>query len=105
MEERDRLNDKVLETKWQLRAALNNMAQGLVMIDSKARILVANAQYRQMYQLPPELLGPTASSATCLQYRASKGLFTGDVKAMVDAILARISKGNTSSSSAWRTAA
>jgi PAS domain S-box-containing protein len=93
MEERDKLNDKVLETKWQLRAALNNMAQGLVMIDSKARILVANAQYRQMYQLPPELLGPDCKLGDLLEYRASKGLFTGDVKAMVDAILARISKG------------
>jgi HAMP domain-containing protein len=31
--ERDRFNDKYLETKWQLQAALDNMAQGLVMID------------------------------------------------------------------------
>jgi PAS domain S-box-containing protein len=93
MEERDRLNDKVLETKWQLRGALNNMAQGLVMIDSKARILVANAQYRKMYQLPPEILGPDTKLGDLLEYRASKGLFTGDVQAMVDAILARISKG------------
>jgi PAS domain S-box-containing protein len=93
MEQRDRLNDKVLETKWQLRAALNNMAQGLVMVDSKARILVANAQYRKMYQLPPELLGPDCKLGDVLEYRASKGLFTGDVQAMVDAILARISKG------------
>ncbi len=93
MEERDKLNDKVLETKWQLRAALNNMAQGLVMVDSKARILVANTQYRKMYQLTPELLGPDCKLGDVLEYRASKGLFTGDVKAMVDAILARISTG------------
>jgi PAS domain S-box-containing protein len=93
MEERDKLNDKVLETKWQLRAALNNMAQGLVMMDSKARILVANAQYRKMYQLPPELLGPDCKLGDVLEYRSSKGLFTGDVQAMVDAILARISRG------------
>ena len=31
--ERDKLNDKYLETKWQLSAALNNMPQGLVMYD------------------------------------------------------------------------
>jgi PAS domain S-box-containing protein len=93
MEQRDRLNDKVLETKWQLRAALNNMAQGLVMMDSKARILVANAQYRTMYQLPPELLGPDCKLSDLLEYRSSKGLFSGDVEAMVETILARISKG------------
>lgn len=93
MEQRDRLNDKVLETKWQLRAALNNMAQGLVMVDSKARILVANAQYRKMYQLPPELLGPDCKLGDVLEYRASNGLFAGDVQATVDSILARISEG------------
>ena len=93
MEERDKLNDKVLETKWQLRAALNNMAQGLVMIDSKARILVANAQYRKMYQLPPELLGPDCKLSDVFEYRVSKGLFAGNVQTMVDTILARISKG------------
>lgn len=93
LEQRDKLNDKVLETKWQLRAALNNMAQGLVMIDSKARILVANAQYRKMYALPPELLGPDCKLGDVLQYRASNGLFTGDVQGMVDTILARISRG------------
>jgi HAMP domain-containing protein len=36
--ERDRLHDKYLETKWQLQAALNNIAQGLVMIDAKTKI-------------------------------------------------------------------
>jgi hypothetical protein len=35
--ERDKLNDKYLETKWQLSAALNNMPQGLVMFDSKTK--------------------------------------------------------------------
>ena len=51
MGERDKLNDKYLETKWQLSAALNNMAQGLVMINSKARILVANIKFRAMYRV------------------------------------------------------
>src|SRR5882724_3104911 len=68
LEQRDKLNDKVLETKWQLRAALNNMAQGLVMIDSKATILVANAQYRKMYQLPPEILGQDCKLGDVLEY-------------------------------------
>jgi PAS domain S-box-containing protein len=93
LEQRDRLNDRFLETKWQLRAALDNMALGLVMMDSKARILLANAQYRKMYQLPPTIFGPNCKLGDILEYRASKGLFAGDVQATVDTILARISKG------------
>ena len=93
MEKNERLNDKFLETKWQLHAALNNMAQGLVMIDSKARILIANSQFRKMYQLPPEIFGPDCTLQGILEYRASKGLFAGDVEATVNATFARIAKG------------
>jgi PAS domain S-box-containing protein len=93
MEQRDRLNDKFLETKWQLRAALDNMAQGLVMIDSKAKILIANTQYKKMYQLPPELFGPNCTLADVLEYRAKIGLFVGNVQAAVEAILTRVAKG------------
>jgi HAMP domain-containing protein len=35
--ERDKFNGKYLETKWQLQAALDNMAQGLVMIAGDRR--------------------------------------------------------------------
>jgi PAS domain S-box-containing protein len=90
MEERKILNDKFLETKWQLRAALNNMAQGLVMVNSNARILIANAQYRRMYQLPPDIFTADCTLADILEYRAKNGTFVGDVQVTVNAILARI---------------
>jgi PAS domain S-box-containing protein len=93
VEQRDRLNDKFLETKWQLRAALDNMAQGLVMVNSKAKILMANAQYRKMYQLPPELFGADCTLEDVLEYRAKNGLFAGNVQVTVNAILTRIAKG------------
>jgi PAS domain S-box-containing protein len=93
MEERNILNDKFLETKWQLRAALNNMAHGLVMVNSNARILIANAQYRRMYQLPPDIFGADCALGDILEYRAKKGTFVGDVQTTVNAILARIATG------------
>src|SRR5690242_8231308 len=40
--ERDNLDDKYQAKKWQLDAAINNMAQGLIMLDSKANVLVTN---------------------------------------------------------------
>jgi len=96
MGERDKLHDKYLETKWLLRAALNNMAQGLIMIDSKARVLMTNVRFRQMYQLPPEMIGPDTTLRDILAYRAEKGLFTGNVEDFLKALLARIAKGKPS---------
>lgn len=94
--ERDRLNDKYLETKWQLSAALNNMAQGLVMIDSKAKILMTNIRFRTMYELPPHIFGPDTTLRDILTYRAEKGLFLGDIDAFMEGILARIARGKPS---------
>jgi PAS domain S-box-containing protein len=94
--QRDKLNDKYLETKWQLSAALNNMPQGLVMMDSKARILMTNVRFREMYQLPPEMIGPAATLRDILTYRAEHGLFEGNVDEFLKAILGRIASGRPS---------
>jgi PAS domain S-box-containing protein len=91
--ERDRLNDKYLETKWQLSAALNNMAQGLVMIDAKGKVLTTNRRYRTMYQLPPEIIGPDSTLRDLLAYRAENGMFQGDVDKFMASILERVAKG------------
>ncbi len=94
--ERDKLNDKYLETKWQLSAALNNMPQGLVMFDSKAKILMTNIGFRTMYELPPHIIQPETTVRDILVYRASKGLFTGNVDDFMVDILDRIAKGKPS---------
>jgi PAS domain S-box-containing protein len=94
--ERNRLNDKYLETKWQLRAAINNMAQGLVMIDARGKILMTNRRYRAMYELPAELIGPECTLRDILAYRAEKGLFLDDVDKYIATILDRIAKGKPS---------
>ena len=72
--ERDKLNDKYHEAKWQLSAALNNMPQGLLMIDSRAKVLMTNLRFRTMYQLPPHIIGPSTTLRDLLIYRAEKGL-------------------------------
>ncbi|MDB5583292.1 MAG: hypothetical protein JWR80_8468 [Bradyrhizobium sp.] len=93
MGERDRLNDKYLETKWQLGAALNNMPQGLVMMDSKAKILITNIGFRTLYQLPPHIMGPDTTLKDIMTYRAKKGLFTGSVDDFIVAVLDRMAEG------------
>jgi PAS domain S-box-containing protein len=94
--ERDRLNDKYLETKWQLSAALNNMVQGLIMIDAKGRVLMTNRSYRTMYRLPQETIGPDCTLRDLLAYRAESGLFQGDIDKYMAAILKRVAKGSPS---------
>ena len=94
--QRDKLNDKYLETKWQLSAALNNMPHGLVMIDSKAKILMTNVQFRKMYELPTELIRADTTLADILTYRKEKGLFKGDIDQFLKAILGRIASGKPS---------
>jgi PAS domain S-box-containing protein len=91
--QRDRMHDKYLETKWRLAAALNNMAQGLVMIDARGKVLITNRQYRTIYQLPPHIFGPDTTLRDTLAYRAENGMFVGDIDKFVAVILDRVAEG------------
>jgi PAS domain S-box-containing protein len=96
MGERDVLTDKYHATKWQLSAAINTMPQGLIMLDGRANVLVINDQYRKMYGLPSAIKAGS-SLQDILKHRAENGLFTGDVKKYLAAIIARISTREPSS--------
>ena len=58
-------------------AALNNMSQGLCMVDAEQRLVVCNKRYVQMYGLPPELTRPGTRMIDILQDRIAKGLYAG----------------------------
>ena len=94
--ERDRFNEKYNVTKWQLSAAINSMAQGIIMLDAKATVLAINDPYRKIYGLPPGIKAGS-SLADILKHRVENGLFTGDASAYVAAIVARIAKREPSS--------
>jgi PAS domain S-box-containing protein len=96
MGERDSIIDKYHTKKWQLSAAINNMPQGLIMLDARAKVLVINDQYRKMYGLPSTVKAG-ASLEDILQFRVENGLFTGNVEKYLAAIVARISKQEPSS--------
>lgn len=89
--ERDEYSDRYLETKWQLQAAINSMPQGMIMLDSKANVLVINDHYRQMYRLPATIkVG--SSLQDIVQYRIDGGQLAGDAATYVSTILDRIGK-------------
>ena len=89
LQQRDALNDKYYATKWQLSAAINNMPQGLLMLNSAADILVINDQYRKMYGLPVDIKSGS-SLEQVLKCRVSSGLFSGSISKYLAQIVARI---------------
>ena len=62
-------------------AALQNMSHGLCMIDSSQKLLVANDRYRQIYNLPKELVQPGTTLCEILEFRAASGNYIGPAPA------------------------
>jgi PAS domain S-box-containing protein len=89
--QRDTLNDKYFATKWQLSAAINNMPQGVIMLNASAEVLVINDRYRTIYGLPAEIKSG-ATLGDILRHREANGLFSGDISAYLAAIIARIAR-------------
>jgi diguanylate cyclase (GGDEF)-like protein len=52
--------------------ALNNMARGLSMFDADKRLIVCNAIYREIYELPEELVQPGTHISELVAYHAKK---------------------------------
>ena len=74
-------------------AALNNMSQGLSMIDPEGRIVICNERYVRMYDVPPDIVRPGARLVDVLAYRKRCGNFDGDPEAFLAALRARVAKG------------
>ena len=53
-------------------AALHNMLQGLVMLDSEQRVVVCNDRYLEIYGLSREMIRPGCSVQELLQHRAER---------------------------------
>ena len=61
-----------------IRSALNNMQQGLYMLDTKVRIVLCNDRYFEMYHLGRETVRPGMTLKEHLRHRANVGMFCGD---------------------------
>jgi methyl-accepting chemotaxis protein len=78
-----------------LRAALNNMTQGLCMFDGAARLVLCNERYIEMYHLRPEHARAGTPLRELLLHRLSAGNFSGDVDHYVADCLKRVVEGRT----------
>ncbi|HVY41688.1 MAG TPA: EAL domain-containing protein [Hyphomicrobiaceae bacterium] len=60
---------KLEQLNFWLDVALNNMTRGLSLFDGEQRLVVSNALYQQMYELPSELVAPGTPFARIMQHR------------------------------------
>jgi methyl-accepting chemotaxis protein len=78
-----------------LRAALNNMTQGLCMFDGMARLVLCNDRYLDMYGLRPELGRAGTPLRRLLECRTAAGTFSGDPDGYVADCLRQVAEGRT----------
>jgi methyl-accepting chemotaxis protein len=78
-----------------LRAALNNMTQGLCMFDGTARLVLCNDRYLEMYALRPELCRAGTPLRELLECRIAAGTFSGDPDRYVADCLRQVAEGRT----------
>src|ERR1039458_5330246 len=71
-------NTRLANAKAQTNAALENMSQGLGMLDATARLVVCNQRYLEMYGLSPEIIKPGCSLREIIEHRAATGSFCAD---------------------------
>ncbi|TFV77126.1 EAL domain-containing protein [Bradyrhizobium frederickii] len=55
-------------------AALNNMSQGLCMLDASLRVIVCNRRYIEMYGLSPEIVKPGVSMREIMEHSCELGI-------------------------------
>ncbi len=82
-----------------LRAALNNMTQGLCMFDREARLVLCNGRYIEMYHLHPEHARAGTPLRDLLVHRASAGTFTGDPDRYIAECVKQVAEGRTEAKS------
>jgi PAS domain S-box-containing protein len=80
-----------------LRAALNNMTQGLCMFDSSARLVLCNERYLEMYGLRPQQARIGTSLRELLLHRVAAGTFTDDPDRYVAECLRQVTEKRTES--------
>lgn len=79
-------------------AAINNMAQGLVILDPQTNVVLMNDAYKKIYKLPDSITDKPCSLSDILFHRAEAGLFSGDAPGHIKAIQARIAAGKPTTS-------
>jgi len=96
----ERVHKLLQEQKLQLDAVLENMLQGVVMLDADARIQVCNKRYLKLYGLSPEVVKPGCTLKQLIQHRVEVGYHHGNVDETVRKILETLAERKPSTATA-----
>jgi diguanylate cyclase (GGDEF)-like protein/PAS domain S-box-containing protein len=77
----------------QLRTAVDNIPQGLVLYDASARIVVCNQPYLDMFGLSADVAKQGCTMQRLIAHRQETGSFDGDVEAFCSAIIRNVRLG------------
>ncbi len=84
------LSSAVDSQSMQFTSAINNMANGLVIMDTNRRLVVANESFARMYGLPQRMVQPGVRLDDIIEYRVSTGALKVDPDTYLDQLLARL---------------
>jgi diguanylate cyclase (GGDEF)-like protein/PAS domain S-box-containing protein len=88
-----RSEKKLFEQNRQLDAALNNMTQGVCMVDAAGRLIICNGRYLEMYHLSADQVKPGCSVSDMLFARHAAGTLAGDPKQFRGELFAAMAAG------------
>jgi diguanylate cyclase (GGDEF)-like protein len=80
--------------KLRLDTAVNNMTQGLLLFDSRQRLVICNQRYIEMYGLSADVIKPGCSFREVIAHRKETGSFAGDIDHYVNRVLHDIAVRN-----------
>ena len=91
---------KALEnSEKQIKAALDNMADGLIMFDAQLVVVMCNEQYRAMFPLTQDLRVPGTPARAILEASVARGELSGipstQVSAFIDNAMSRLRQAGT----------
>ncbi|WFU20311.1 EAL domain-containing protein [Bradyrhizobium sp. CB3481] len=80
--------------KQRLDTAVNNMTQGLLLFDSKQRLIICNKRYLEMYGLSADVVKPGCTFREVIAHRKETGSFVGDIDQYLNEVLRDIAHRN-----------
>ena len=75
--------------------ALNNMSQGVVMLDMNGRLVVCNERYRAMYGLSADIIKPGVTLIDMIRHRFDKGSLQRDPAQYCNELMTSMAAGET----------
>src|SRR5262249_41729148 len=79
----------------QFTTAVDHMTQGLCMYDDQERLTLCNKRYIEMYDFPPDVIGPGCTLLEVLEYRVAQGSLTASAAEYRANLVTEMRQGKT----------